>query len=227
MSITLHKFTLDNSTQILGYVTLESPFRTYAWVRLNTCVGGAFSYISSGSSLTFSSIGRYCSIADKVEVLSKHPTNTLGSSAAFYQPVFDEPFVAKSPMDYNGSAKPTFIGNDVWIGSSVKIMPGVKIGDGAIVGAGSIVTKDVAPFSVVGGTPAKLIKMRFPPLTIARIQALAWWQYNVLEYDLPWHDLEQTLLQLEKLKSNGLLVPYAAPKFQIWHQNNIIVGRTI
>jgi acetyltransferase-like isoleucine patch superfamily enzyme len=70
------------------------------------------------------------------------------------------------------------IGNDVWIGRSATIMSGVQIGDGAIVGACSLVTRDVPPYAIVGGNPAKLIKMRFEPGTIERLCALRWWDWE-------------------------------------------------
>lgn len=70
------------------------------------------------------------------------------------------------------------IGNDVWIGRSATIMSGVKIGDGAVVGACSLVTKDVAPYSIVGGNPAGVIKMRFEADTVARLGAIRWWDWE-------------------------------------------------
>ena len=70
---------------------------------------------------------------------------------------------------------PIRIGSDVWIGSHVIVMGGVTIGDGAVVAAGSIVTKDVPPFAIVGGVPAKIIKFRFPSETIKRLLEIRWW----------------------------------------------------
>ena len=71
------------------------------------------------------------------------------------------------------------IGNDVWIGYRAAIMPGVTIGDGAIIGACSVVTRDVPPYSIVGGNPARIIRKRFDEQTIAQLQQLAWWDWPV------------------------------------------------
>jgi hypothetical protein len=159
-----------------------------------------------------------------VEVLGQHPTDTLSSSGVFYQSVFDPPFNMAFPMNHKPYPKITTIGNDVWIGSGVKIMAGLQIGDGAIIGAGSIVTKDVAPFSIVAGVPAKLIRMRFPDDIIERIQNLAWWEFNLLSYQIDWSNLEQTLAILEDLKRNGLLVPYMGSFFKLEYENDEVVG---
>ncbi|GLQ81463.1 hypothetical protein GCM10007881_49840 [Mesorhizobium huakuii] len=73
---------------------------------------------------------------------------------------------------------PTEIGNDVWIGLRAVIMPGIRIGDGAVVGAGSIVTKDVAPYAIVAGNPARFIRSRFTDDQIASLLAIRWWEWS-------------------------------------------------
>lgn len=218
-------FTIDAATKLFGKVVVESPFRTYP-CKLNDFYGGAFSYISPGVRFHRTRIGRYCSIGDGVYILSQHPTTTLSSSPVFYQTLFASPFISQTKMSYDNLAQTT-IGNDVWIGSDVKIKTGVTIGDGAVIGAGSVVTKNVVPFSIVGGVPAKLIKMRFATEIIDRIQALQWWQYNLLNYEMQWDNLEKTLLMLETLKANGELMPYIAPRFQLQHENGKIVVKSI
>lgn len=71
------------------------------------------------------------------------------------------------------------VGNDVWIGYNATIMPGVQIGDGAIIASNAVVTKDVLPYSIVGGNPTKLIRYRFDEETIAMLQTLKWWDWDI------------------------------------------------
>mgnify|MGYP002518524061 CR=1 FL=1 len=81
----------------------------------------------------------------------------------------------------------TVIGNDVWIGYEAVIMPGVKIGDGAIIGTRAVVTKDVAPYTIVGGVPAKPIRRRFDDATIEKLEALHWWDWDFdkIKHNIP------------------------------------------
>jgi len=79
---------------------------------------------------------------------------------------------------YDEITKACVIGNDVWIGSGVIIMDGIRIGDGAIVASGAVVTKDVAPYTIIGGVPAKVIKSRFPPETVEALMRIKWWNWD-------------------------------------------------
>jgi virginiamycin A acetyltransferase len=85
---------------------------------------------------------------------------------------------ASGDLPYKGD---TVIGNDVWIGYEALIMPGVKIGNGAIVAARSVVTADVPAYTIVGGNPARPIKTRFAPDVVARLEALAWWDWSIAD----------------------------------------------
>ena len=87
------------------------------------------------------------------------------------------------PMCEQGSTEecPVTIGNDVWIGYEAVVMAGVHIGDGAIIASRAVVTKDVPPYTIVGGTPAKKIRMRFDEDTIAQLQELKWWDWSTDE----------------------------------------------
>lgn len=156
-------------------------------VKLNHCFIGMCSYINSSSSLSYTKVGRYSSIADHVEVcLGNHPTRDFVTTfPAFYYDTTKElgyTYHQGDPLFRNifpvVDEKEKFqivIGNDVWIASHVLIMGGVKIGDGAIIGAGAVVVKDVEPYSIVAGNPAKLIRKRFSQEIIDRLEKLAWW----------------------------------------------------
>lgn len=127
-------------------------------------------------------IGKYTSIAAECKIL-------LNQGSHFSECVSNFPFGARdefkllSKPEYTTYYKcgPITIGNDVWVGREVTIMPGVIIGDGAVISTNSLVTKDVAPYSVVGGTPAKLIKYRFSENTITQLLDIKWWDWPVAE----------------------------------------------
>lgn len=96
--------------------------------------------------------------------------------------------------------KDTIVGHDVWIGHNATIMPGVTIGDGAIVAAASVVTKDVPPYAIAGGNPARIIRMRFNPHTVERLLAIAWWNWESEKIEQHYEILERAdLSELEQL----------------------------
>lgn len=117
-------------------------------------------------------VGAFCSIAAEVLFLCRahHDSNAV-STFPFYEPAFP----VKTELL---PARNIRLGNDVWIGRRATIMPGIHIGDGAIVGAGAIVTKDVPPYAIVGGNPARLIRYRFSEEQIAQFMALRWWDWT-------------------------------------------------
>ncbi len=215
--------TLAPSTALSGLVVLEPPFRTWPCT-LHAFAGGAFSYVAPGSSLHGVTLGRYCSIGDHVSILSRHPTTTLTASPFPYQTIFSAPFNAVPQLEYQNLAT-TVIGNDVWIGSGVQIRTGVTIGDCVIVAAGSVVTKDVPPFTVVGGVPAKPIRERFSTAQRKRIEAMAWWRFNLVGLALPWASIDATLDRLQALLDAGELTAYHPPRYRVWREGGQIKVR--
>lgn len=145
---------------------------------------GVGSGISRDSIIPKCYIGKYSTLGPDVKViLGQHPTNTIVSThPAFYsnrgqngftyvdKTIFNEYRYADSKSKYH-----VVIGNDVWIGSYVRILEGITIGDGAIIAAGSVVTKDVPPYAIVGGVPAKIIKYRFTDDEINHLLKIKWW----------------------------------------------------
>jgi virginiamycin A acetyltransferase len=144
---------------------------------------GAFSYAVSGYYFG-AIIGRYTSIGEAVQVgRGSHPVSWASTSPLFYQPYrnvtdLDVPaahaFRTAAPYQ---APRTTLIGNDVYIGHGAFIMQGVTIGDGAIIGAMSVVTKDVPPYAVVAGSPARIKSFRFADEMIACMRRVAWWDY--------------------------------------------------
>jgi virginiamycin A acetyltransferase len=123
-------------------------------------------------------IGNFCSIAENVTILlgGNHPTDWVSSFP--FGIVFDE--FQDRHYDYSKLTKgDVVIGNDVWIGLNTTILSGITIGDGAIIAAGSIVTKNVEPYAIVGGNPAKLIKKRFSHTEIAKLLKIKWWNWEI------------------------------------------------
>ena len=203
------------SARLLGSVVVEEPVRLFAGCSISNAHIGAFSYVSPGASLHNASVGRYCSIGDGVQILSQHPHGSLTTSPFPYQRLFAAPFDADPLHDY-ARVLPTTIGSDVWVGSGAKIKSGVTIGDGAIVGAGAVVTRDVAPFSIVGGVPAEIIRFRFSNKIILEITNLAWWNYNVVGQKLNWQDPSRALSELSELIRSGGMQPFAPRCFKVW-----------
>lgn len=147
---------------------------------------GAFSYSNSVFG-PVRRIGRYCSIAAGVKVMgAHHPVDWVSSSPLFYrQPVRRTLKVGggEALPEFNFRPTPIEIGEDVWIGEDVFLRDGITVGTGAIIAAGAVVSKDVPPYAIVGGVPAKVIRFRFSEAIVERMLALAWWQYHVEDLD--------------------------------------------
>lgn len=140
----------------------------------------SYSYLGGNCKVHYTTIGKFCSIGSDVKIgLSNHPTKTfVSTSPYFYLPDFNgnKTFVNKQ---YYNPIKPITIGNDVWIGANVIINDGVIIGDGVVIAAGAVVTKDVEPFAIIGGVPAKTIKMRHTTEQINQLLELKWWDKDI------------------------------------------------
>jgi Acetyltransferase (isoleucine patch superfamily) len=124
-------------------------------------------------------IGRFSSIACGTRFLFNGSNHTLGSLSTYPFAIMQEEWALDGPVtDAWDNKGDIIIGNDVWIGFEAVIMAGVTIGDGAIVASRAIVTKDVEPYSIVGGSPAKLIRKRFSEEKIKYLQELKWWDWE-------------------------------------------------
>ena len=132
----------------------------------------------------FSSIlmGRFCSLANKIYFImgANHPYKNVSSFPFDLKKFVEKIFGSVNPISFRRpNHYQIIIGNDVWIGQNATILGGVKIGNGAVVGAGAVVTKDIPPYAIVAGNPARVIKYRFDEETIKKFLAVKWWNWDL------------------------------------------------
>ena len=160
---------IDNKSAI------SKKAKVYGHVQVSNATMGDYSYIGRNSRLIHADIGKFCSIAGETKIgMGTHTLDKISTS-----PIFTEAKNGTKHSWVKVSAVNPFkrvkVGNDVWIGVRTMVMGGVTIGDGAVIGAGSIVTKDIPPYAVVAGVPAKVIRYRFPQEQIDALLANPWW----------------------------------------------------
>lgn len=176
---------------------------------------GAFSFTGKDNSFdNAASLGRFCALSSNLRFgPAAHPTSFLSVSNIFYAnkpPTgFGEEYeafrhaaaasIGRARKVQNAAKRaPVIIGNDVWIGAGSIIMPGVSIGDGSVVGAHSVVTRDVPPYTIVAGAPARVIRPRFPKEIADELLRLRWWDCDLSEMaDLDFTDIEAALRALQ------------------------------
>ncbi|MDY4609360.1 MAG: CatB-related O-acetyltransferase [Sphaerochaetaceae bacterium] len=151
-------------------------------------------------------VGKFCSIACGAKFIFTSANHTLKSLSTYPFPLFFEEW--ESPVSEITTAWDNkgdiVIGNDVWIGYEAVIMSGVHIGDGAIIGTRAVVTKDVAPYTIVGGVPAKTIRKRFDQETITKLESLRWW-------DLPRDQIKRLIPAIRTGNVNALAEAMSPP----------------
>jgi len=123
-------------------------------------------------------VGRFCAIARDVKFVMNGANHAMGGLSTYPFFVFGDGWESAAPAEGELPFKgDTVVGNDVWLGYDALVMPGVTIGDGAIVASRSVVTADVPPYAVVGGNPARVLRTRFAPDVVERLQRIAWWDW--------------------------------------------------
>ena len=160
----------------------------FPYVTCCECEIDEYTYVQKYSQLYKTKIGKFCSIADHVRTgFGNHPTSMVSTYPSFYYDTSEELkfcfYTGNPKIELLRTAKEekfvAEIGNDVWVGSHVLILDGVTIGDGAIIAAGAVVTKDVEPYAIYGGVPAKLIRYRFSQDKIESLMAIKWWERDI------------------------------------------------
>ncbi len=140
---------------------------------------GDYSYVGPDCMVADAEIGRFCAIAAHVRIgAPNHPLDRPSQHRFTYCPeYYDEGAKRDAAFFTDRRADRVVIGHDVWIGHGVIVLPGIAVGNGAVLAAGAVVTRDVAPYSIVGGVPARRIRDRFPPAIAERLQRIAWWDW--------------------------------------------------
>ncbi|TVR72799.1 MAG: acetyltransferase [Sphaerobacteraceae bacterium] len=162
----------------------DSTIGGWTWIGPGTsiieCEIGDYSYLVTGCTAIYSTIGKFCSIASGTHINpGNHPTWRVTQNHMTYRRVsyrFAETDDAEIFAWRRANA--VTIGHDVWIGTNAIILPGVSVGTGAVVAAGAVVSKDVEPYAIVGGVPAKPIRERFPAKVAEKLQEIAWWDWS-------------------------------------------------
>lgn len=140
---------------------------------------GDFSYFERHGEAIYTTVGKFCSIAANTRINAlEHPIERITSHKVSYRPnEYFRYLGVDGEFRKRRQGKSVTIGHDVWIGHGAVILPDVTIGNGAVVGANAVVTRDVAPYEIIAGVPSKRLRLRFPERVIARIEALAWWDW--------------------------------------------------
>ncbi|WP_419819636.1 CatB-related O-acetyltransferase [Acinetobacter sp.] len=197
---------LNNDLRIEGHNNFYSNI-------LNLCTIGAFSYSSSNLGYGVS-IGRYSSLATNIKIMGAHHfPEWISTSPHFYA----EDYHSTDPLKVTHlqrTKRNVTIGNDVWIGADVILKSNINIGDGAIIASNSVVTKDVAPYMIVGGNPARIIRPRFSDDIVEKLKTLKWWRFHKkdlkeLMFDHPYFFIDSLR---EKIELVGLK-EYTPPIF--------------
>jgi acetyltransferase-like isoleucine patch superfamily enzyme len=190
---------------IFDHLSVLSPkSRINRFVIIRNSTIGDYTFIGPNSSILNTSIGKFCSISKNVNIGAPlHPTNFFSTSPIFFREHNGNGYSWVKGQLFDDRSKDINIGNDIWIGLNVTIMGGIKIGDGAIIAAHSVVTKDIPPYAIYGGVPARLIKYRFDSEIIDSLLNLKWWDFptEILEKYASLFANQVDLNTIERIRS--------------------------
>lgn len=200
-------------TTLYGDLRVETPVSIAHLTASGRCAIGAFSYLSDRAEIADTTIGRFCSIAGGVLInpgnhpshyLTTHPMAIDATGAAANLDMFRDRVesvakTARARPVRRGKSPRTVIGSDVWICARAIVTQGVTIGHGAIVGAGAVVTKDVPPYAIVAGAPARIVRWRFDALMRRRLLKSRWWELELSQVaDRDFSRPDELLRQIQR-----------------------------
>lgn len=163
----------------IAKVVCTSKTKIYYPCKLIDITIGDYTYIASNANIHNTIIGKFCSIGPNFCCgLGIHPTNGISTSPMFYS-TLKQNGVSLTEINKVVESKRVIVENDVFIGANVTVLDGVKIGNGAIIGAGAVVTKDIPPYAIAVGVPAKVIKFRFDNDVIEKLEEMKWWNWGM------------------------------------------------
>lgn len=191
----VHETSLIGETHIADWVKIQRQCYFY-----NSSIG-SYTYFAGFNSVMNAQIGKFCSIGANVCIgPGRHPLDFVSTSPVFYS-IHKQCGITFADKSYYNEMGKVKVGNDVWIGTNAVILDDVTIGDGAVIAAGAVVTKDVEPYSIVGGIPAKFIKKRFSEDVIEKLLNFQWWNKDAdwlkENYKL-FHNPDELLNYIEK-----------------------------
>ena len=188
---------------ISANVKIDKTACIYRGVKAKNAVIGAYTYISANTDIENAEIGNFCSIADHCRIgMSGHSLYYMSTSPIFTQTLnaLQKRWISENVFEHKSEEERVTLGHDVWVGSHVLINGGVHIGNGACIAAGAVVVKDVPPYAIVGGVPAKIIRYRFPQETIDKLEEIQWWNLPKETLMQNIHLFQKENISIEELK---------------------------
>lgn len=182
----------DFWASVWSYATADCTFagynRIYQRASLRSVALGRMSYVAESSRIGFTDIGAFCSIGPNVLLggLGRHPVDRLSTHPAFYSTRL-QAGASFAEADMEDELPRVSVGGDVWIGAGSIVLDGVAIGHGAVVAAGAVVARNVPPYAITGGVPARLIRYRFDEKTIEALLAWCWWDLDMDQLSIIAH----------------------------------------
>ena len=219
-----------NLSRVRDRLICSTPISFQDCIIAGKCSIGAFTYFGKRCEIRDADIGNYCSISAEVIINPfQHPKHFLSTSGFAFGGNGGlggfKGFQAIKPTKYKNRHKQSSvkIGHDVWIGRRVMIMSGVNIGTGAIIAANSVVTKDVPPYSIFGGTPAKQIGVRFDSETVSKLLDSEWYEYILDKKILENIDYSDINKSIDMINSKKMLLKKIIRNIFIDRKNSRII----